>query len=78
LIGEDYINKFQIIKKTLSTLLRTKKFVTNCYHLFKPDDESGDHYYRVSDYYFIFTFFDYKITHCIVKDSIIIIADKTQ
>jgi ubiquinone/menaquinone biosynthesis C-methylase UbiE len=53
LIGEHHISSLKIIKRIFKTLLQEGRFTTNFYELFKPHPIMGDHYYRVSDYFFI-------------------------
>ena len=53
LIGEHHISSLKVIKRIFKTLLQEGRFTTDFYELFKPDPIMGDHYYRVSDYFFI-------------------------
>lgn len=77
IVGEHFIGTKAIIKKFMITLIKTRKFITNFYQLFPPDQELGDHYYRQSDYYFMFRSMGYDIEHQqLQKGSMIYIADK--
>lgn len=50
LLGEHFIGKKLHLRKMLSVLVKQKKFYTDFYKLFEPDEKPGDHYYRRSDY----------------------------
>lgn len=77
LVGEHYIGVDKIIRRFLSTLIKSKKVTTNFYKLFAPDHMSGDHYYRCSDYYFMFGAMGYDVKHQVLEnDNAIYIADK--
>ena len=54
LIGEHFIRLRSVVKRFSVELLKRHKVTTNFYELFPPDPEFGDHYYRVSDYHFMF------------------------
>ena len=78
LIGENFISRTAIMRRMLKTFLVEQKFNSNFYELFPPDRESGDHYYRASDYYFFLQLIGYKIVKFSVqrKLSAVIIAEK--
>ena len=77
LVGENHIGIGKIIRRFLSILIRQKKIMTNFYQMFLPDQILGDHYYRHSDYYFIFNLLGYVPKHeKIDSEHIIYIADK--
>ena len=77
LIGEHYIGIKQILRSFLSNLIKKRKVVTNFYELFPPDEKLGDHYYRRSDYYFMFGSIGYHVKHQILDTGkVIYIADK--
>jgi len=77
LVGEHYIGAKRIIRKLLVNLIKRSNFTTNFYELFTPDEELGDHYYRRSDYYFLFGSMGYELKHQHLKsENVIYIADK--
>jgi SAM-dependent methyltransferase len=55
IIGEPYIDAKLIIRRFLSAWMKQRRLLTNFHDLFPPDPVSGDHYYRVSDYFFLAT-----------------------
>ncbi len=78
LIGENFIGAKNIIKRMVKVMLLEKKFCSNFYELFPPDNDSGDHYYRVSDYYLFLQLLGYKVVKFSVqkKQSAVIISVK--
>ncbi|HTE48063.1 MAG TPA: class I SAM-dependent methyltransferase [Gemmatimonadaceae bacterium] len=77
LIGEPQIRTRQIVKRMLGTFLKKRRMVADFYELFPTDRESGDHYYKLSDYYFMFRSMGYEPTHKVLPSgNIIYIADK--
>jgi SAM-dependent methyltransferase len=79
LIGENVIGPIAIFRRVINTLLRQRRLCTNFYELFPPDDDWGDHYYRVSDYYFLLQMIGYKLVTFSVqkKQTAAIIATKS-
>jgi SAM-dependent methyltransferase len=77
LIGEHYIGWGKILKGFLRSLVKQRRLVTNFHELFPPDEKLGDHYYRRSDYYFMFGTMGYSLK-CRILDAgkVIYIADK--
>jgi len=61
LSGENVIGLRAIVRRVIGKLLRERKFCGNFYELFPPDDTAGDHYYRVSDYYFFNQMLGYRV-----------------
>jgi ubiquinone/menaquinone biosynthesis C-methylase UbiE len=55
IIGEHYIDMKLIFKRFFSVLVKQRKLLTNFHDLFQPDPILGDHFYRVSDYFFLAT-----------------------
>jgi len=78
LIGEHLINYKKFIKRIIKMYLKRKKIITNFYKLFPPDDILGDHYYRISDYYFMFESLGYSVLNfkSNVRNSMIVLAIK--
>ncbi len=77
LLGENNVGFVSQIRRMVSILLKDRRFSTNFYLNFPPDEVTGDHYYRLSDYYFLFQLLGYKATHRIVnKNSLLIMAVK--
>jgi SAM-dependent methyltransferase len=67
LIGENVIGPVAIIRRVIGKLLRERRLCTNFYELFPPDDDWGDHYYRISDYYFLMQMIGYKLVNFSVQ-----------
>ena len=61
LIGENVISTRAMMRRALGKVLRERKLTANFYELFPPDDTLGDHYYRVSDYYFFNQMLGYQV-----------------
>jgi SAM-dependent methyltransferase len=61
LIGENFVGATQIVLKVINRLVMERRLCSNFYELFPPDDASGDHYYRVSDYYLFLQMLGYKV-----------------
>lgn len=77
LSGENYISLYAQVRKMIALLVKERRLSTNFYQNFPPDDTSGDHYYRLSDYYLFFQLMGYKATHRVVNNkSLIIMATK--
>jgi SAM-dependent methyltransferase len=77
LVGEHHIGVKRIIKRFLFTLLRRKKVTADFYELFPPDEVLGDHYYKRSDYYFMFGAMGYDVKHqALDGENVIYVADK--
>lgn len=67
LIGEHFINSIKILKKFCAALIKKRYVAKSFCQLFPPDPLLGDHYYRISDYHFIFTTLGYQIEHRYIK-----------
>lgn len=77
LVGEHNITPFRILKRFVKTLLTKQSAVTDFHLLFPPDPIVGDHYYRRSDYYFMFHGMGYQLQHQVCSSgNAIFIADK--
>jgi ubiquinone/menaquinone biosynthesis C-methylase UbiE len=77
LVGEHVIGIKKIIRRFLSILIKQRKIATNFYEMFPPNNELGDHYYRQSDYYFMFESMGYSLKHKhLESENMIYIADK--
>jgi SAM-dependent methyltransferase len=61
LIGENFVGATQIVLRVIKRLVMERRLCSNFYELFPPDDASGDHYYRVSDYYLFLQMLGYKV-----------------
>jgi ubiquinone/menaquinone biosynthesis C-methylase UbiE len=61
LIGENVMGPGDILRRALGKLWRERRLTANFYELFPPDDATGDHYYRVSDYYFFNQMLGYRM-----------------
>lgn len=78
LVGEHFIGFYKIIRKFFANLLKRRVIATNFYEMFPPDKTLGDHYYRKSDYQFMFQSLGYEIESFFpyTKDKLIYVADK--
>lgn len=78
LIGENFIGAKAIIRRMIKKLLIERTFCSNFYELFPPDQDLGDHYYRVSDYYFFLQMIGYRVVKFSVqnKQSAMLISEK--
>ena len=78
LLGEHLITPVRYLKRVVKHLILTYKITVNFYELFPPDEELGDHYYRLDDYYFLFQSLGYKVEHykTNIRNSLVIIATK--
>jgi SAM-dependent methyltransferase len=79
LIGENVIGPVAIFRRVIKKLLTERRVCTNFFELFPPDDDWGDHYYRVSDYYFLLQMVGYKLVNFSVqrKQTAAVIAAKS-
>jgi SAM-dependent methyltransferase len=79
LIGENFVGTMAIFRRVIRKLLTERRICTNFYELFPPDDIWGDHYYRVSDYYFLLQMVGYRVVTFSIqrKQTTTIIATKT-
>jgi SAM-dependent methyltransferase len=79
LLGENYISIYEQTKRIARRLIKEGRVSMDFYENFPPDDVTGDHYYRVSDYYMFFRLLGYKPSHRIVnKRSLVFIAIKAR
>ena len=77
LVGEHFISTKLIIKRFISNLIRKGQINFNFFEMFPPDPVLGDHYYRVSDYIFMFKSLGYSLTYERMNNgNCIYIADK--
>ena len=78
LIGEHLISSIKYVKKLIKYSIKNMKIETNFYKFYRPDNILGDHYYRISDYYFIFQSYGYSVQHftSTIRNSMIVIAIK--
>jgi ubiquinone/menaquinone biosynthesis C-methylase UbiE len=79
LIGENFVSAVQIARRMVKKLFKDRRFCWNFYELFPPDDISGDHYYRVSDYYMFLQMLGYRLVEFEVQKNnlAVFIAEKT-
>ena len=77
MIGEHFISAKQIARRFFRTLIKERRLATTFYELFPPDQSSGDHYYRVSDYKVMFRLMNYKLEHHFLRNgNLMLIACK--
>ncbi len=76
LIGEHRIGTRAVLTAIVSSLRRGRIPRSFC-DLFPPDNVLGDHYYRRSDYYFVFRSLGYNIKHKVLDaKNMMYVADK--
>lgn len=66
LAAENVVSVAAVVRRMIRKLLHERKLCTNFYELFPPDDILGDHYYRVSDYYFFSQLLGYEVLNFVV------------
>lgn len=77
MIGENYISRIMIIKRFIAMILRRRSIEADFRKLFPPDDITGDNYYRLSEYKFLFYLLKYKfIVKKVNSNSLMIIGEK--
>lgn len=77
LVGEHYIGAKRILRRFFSELIKRRKLTFDFYRLFPTDHSDGDHFYKKSDYYFMFSAMGYRVKHVALKNNkVIYIADK--
>ena len=77
LVGEHFISLKMIIRRFISNFVKNKNIKFNFYELFPPDNILGDHYYRVSDYFFMFNSLGFSLKYEKLKNgTVIYVADK--
>jgi ubiquinone/menaquinone biosynthesis C-methylase UbiE len=75
--GEHFVSMQLVLRRIAAVLVRRHRLTTNFFELFPPDPVLGDHYYRISDYYFLFGTLGYRLQHQRVGNSkCIYVADK--
>jgi ubiquinone/menaquinone biosynthesis C-methylase UbiE len=76
-VGEHGIGLWRLFRRFVKVLLRDRRIETKFQKLFPPDAVLGDHYYRISDYYFLFSAMGYLAKHRIASTGqTIFVADK--
>jgi len=78
IIGEPYKNLYKIFKRFIYFFMKNKRFTFNFRELFPIHPVLGDHFYRVSDYFFISEAvgFDCKMEILPSKDCMYILKKK--
>ncbi len=78
LIGEHLIDWVRFIKRVVRTMLYERRLTFDFFDLFKPDEVTGDHYYRPDHYDFLFRSMGYRVEHLRsnISGSLIIIATR--
>jgi len=76
LSGENYVSMYSQVKRMVKTFVKQRRFCSNFYENFPADNISGDHYYRLADYYLFFSLLGYKVSHKIVGNSLVLMAVK--
>jgi ubiquinone/menaquinone biosynthesis C-methylase UbiE len=77
LVGEHGIGVRRFVRRIVAVLLRQRRLLTSFQRLFPPDPVLGDHYYRYSDYLFLFAAMGYEAKHRVAATGeTIFVADK--
>jgi ubiquinone/menaquinone biosynthesis C-methylase UbiE len=78
LIGENFIGPVAIGRRFLKVLLLERRLCTDFHELFPPDDQWGDHYYRVGDYHLFMRLLGYRVLRFSVqrRQTATIISEK--
>jgi len=77
MVGEHGIGTLRLIKRFVKVLLLQRRIVADFRALFPPDPVLGDHYYRHTDYYFLFDAMAYDLKHRVARTGqTIFVADK--
>jgi ubiquinone/menaquinone biosynthesis C-methylase UbiE len=75
--GEPHVGAMQVFLRFGSSLLRRRKLVTQFRDLFPVEPETGDHYYRSSDYYLMLQALGLRATHSVLASrTVAYVADK--
>lgn len=78
IIGEHVVSPFKFLKAYVKYIIKYQAIPSCSLDIFPPDEELGDHYYTVSDYYLMFKMFGYKLLHhkSNIRNSMILVAEK--
>ncbi len=77
MVGEHSVGFLWLAKRFIKVLVQNRRIVTSFRELFPPDPVLGDHYYRLSDYEFLFSAMGYHARHCAASTGQrIFVADK--
>lgn len=77
-MGESYYGLFSQWKRIAKRLLTEGRICINFFENFATDKKTGDHYYRLSDYYLLFSLLGYTTKHTIInKKNLTVIANKS-
>lgn len=76
LLGEHNITPLRIVRRFLKKLIVGRGFTLDFYEMFPPDPVAGDHYYRKSDYRFIFGSMGYSLEVLRSADTMVMAAVK--
>jgi len=75
--GEPNVGAMQVFRRFGSSLLRRGKLVTQFRDLFPVEPETGDHYYRKSDYYLMLEALGFRAKHSVLASrTVAYVADK--
>jgi ubiquinone/menaquinone biosynthesis C-methylase UbiE len=78
MVGEHAVGIVWLAKRFIKVLVQNRRITTNFQELFPPDPLLGDHYYRLSDYDFLFSAMGYRAKHCVASTGqCIFVADKS-
>lgn len=74
--GEPFVGWAHYIKKIIKSLVINRKLELDFYSLFETDNRLGDHFYRPSDYRFMFRTMGYTLNQYKTPGLLILIAQK--
>jgi ubiquinone/menaquinone biosynthesis C-methylase UbiE len=77
MVGEHVVGLAWLVRRCVKVLLTQGRATLSFRKLFPPDAVLGDHYYRLSDYEFLFDAIGYRLEHCVAATGQrIFVADK--
>jgi SAM-dependent methyltransferase len=77
MVGEHNIGALQLTRRFFKVLLQQRRVVADFRSLYPPDPVLGDHYYRHTDYRFLFEAMGYSVRHRVASTGqTIYVADK--
>jgi ubiquinone/menaquinone biosynthesis C-methylase UbiE len=77
MVGEHVVGLPWMARRFIKVLVKERTITTDFRRLFPPDPVLGDHYYRLSDYEFLFSAMGYRAKHRVASTGQrIFVADK--
>ena len=69
LLGEPPVTYKKIVRRFLSSLIKNRQLIFSYRKLFPPDEKTGDHYYRYSDYQSMFQRCGFQLRYVLVDSG---------